>query len=124
MFPSINTSIDFSRIKESLDKSIQDRECITAPFPLWALLILHEKTNNISCINYMEGFKLLASWLAPIKLSIYKGSPIYISDLLVSYEAQQMEYVLSIPQDDIVIESIKHVIPRLNKNITLEENTL
>jgi hypothetical protein len=39
------------------------------PFPLWALLAIYEQAHAKDvAINHMEGFKLLAHWLAPIEV--------------------------------------------------------
>lgn len=73
-----------------------NEDTVPISFPLWALLVLYEKSNATDTfINYMEGFQLLANWLGPI------DSPTYatikkIPKLHVNWELNTIAELLNI----------------------------
>ena len=64
-------------------------------FPLSHLLYLNEKANRAMYIEYMEGFKLVASWLGPIA-SPPPDSEQWFGNLHSNYEANQICSILGI----------------------------
>lgn len=91
-----------ARLKESSNKSMTSED--RTPTPLWAFIKIYEKASHTCYINYMEGAKLLAKYLAPIETPELDESYI-VPDLLSSYETQELAKILNINQD-IIIQSV------------------
>ncbi len=69
------------------------------PFPVWALLILYEKSNaRDTYCDYFEGFKLLHRWLSPIELTPH-SEPLH--KLQRSYEIQELATILNTTQENL-----------------------
>lgn len=78
-----------TRLEELKKRFAEQRK----PFPLSHLLYLYEiSRSQDTYINYMEGFRLLAEWLAPIELP---SSHSTIYKLQNSYELQQIAVILN-----------------------------
>jgi len=71
--------------------------CEMDKFPLWALLILYERSKRSQVYNnYFAGFKSLLTWLNPIDLSainLYKIRS--LTKLESSYELQELAAILN-----------------------------
>ena len=69
-------------------------------FPLWAILILYERSKRSQVYNnYFAGFKFLLTWLGPIDnsaLDLYPNR--YLSKLESSYELQELAIILNTSQ--------------------------
>lgn len=72
-------------------------------FPLWAILILYERSKRSQVYNnYFAGFKSLLTWFNPIDytaLSLYKSRP--LTKLEVSYELQELAVILNTSQSQL-----------------------
>ena len=76
-----------------LEKFKQNRAALAIPTPLATYLYIYTHASYDSYINYMEGAKALAKYLAPI----YIGNLVYdfvIPDMLASYELMELAKVL------------------------------
>ena len=67
MSEDTNIGIDFSAIRAKLkasDPSIKSKD--NSPSPLYLFLMIYTKADRECRINYDEGTKILADWLAPL----------------------------------------------------------
>lgn len=82
-----------------LERLKQQRLLATKPFPVWALLIIYNKSRTVDTYcNYFEGFKLLRDWLSPIELTPHSEP---IPKLYRSYEIQELAKHLNTTQENI-----------------------
>jgi len=88
-----------------------------SPTPVWLPLYLYCKAERECYINHMEGFKALVSWLIKDSFICYDlekpGEPVEIPPLFYGYTFQEVSKHLIIPVDNLYIEMLENVIPRL-----------
>jgi hypothetical protein len=74
----------------------EQQQTAIKPFPLWALLYLYELApyKEVYC-NYMEGFKLLVRWLAPIEIPPLHECSNRMNRLHGSYDTQAIAAILN-----------------------------
>ncbi len=83
----------------SLEEFLRERELQKRPFPIWALLILYEKSNpRDTYVTYYEGFRLLVEWLNPIQLTPHSEP---IPKLHRSYKLQEIAYILQTSDENL-----------------------
>lgn len=112
------TSNRFDALRKLHDRSIDTDESKDIRFPLWSLLLIYEKAGNACGTDYMQGFKILAKWLNPIHTPTLIGEiTSYESDILLSYETNQIAAILNIEQNIIIGCTVESVLPRLHKTI-------
>ena len=93
----MNESEDFNAlVQEILEESDFRSGTIESKFPLWAILVLYETSSREDTyIDYMDGFKLLVSWLAPFDIpSNYsiEGIP----KIIGSYEMNEVASIIGV----------------------------
>lgn len=74
-----------------LERFKQARIAATIPTPLATFLCIYTHAHHECYINYIEGAKALARYLAPIDIQIVNSA---IPDMLASYELQELAKVL------------------------------
>jgi len=108
-----------ARLSEVHDTETATKEARVIEFPLWALLVIYEKANHACYIDYMKGYRALASWLSPIVASpdtdqSYK----YKLDCIQGYESGELAKYLPHIQDYQILQcAIEEVAPRLNPEL-------
>ena len=93
----MDESEDFNvLVQEILEESDSRSSAIESRFPLWAILALYETSSREDTyIDYMDGFKLLVSWLAPFDIpSNYQIES--IPKIIGSYEMNEVANVLQV----------------------------
>jgi hypothetical protein len=71
--------------------ALEEFRLMRTPTPLAALLHLYKGANHECYINYMEGAKRLAAWLAPIEVTLATRT---IPTMLRTYELNALAKVL------------------------------
>lgn len=84
--------------------NLQKMTCKMDKFPLWAILILYERSKRSQTYNnYFSGFKSLLAWLNPVDCSALNLYPNrYLTKLECSYELQELAVILNTSQSQLL----------------------